>query len=73
MVKTLKKLSKAGVIATALAQLQEEKVKEATAKLKDLYSRRDKAKKVLRNIERDIEDYLHELEIDEQDFEKSID
>lgn len=67
MVKTIKKLTKTGVIAAALAELQQEKVKEATVKLKSLYDQERKAKKVLKNIQREIADYIEELEIDEED------
>lgn len=67
MVKTLKKMGKTGIIAAAMAQVQQEAVKEATVKLKSLYSQLAKAKKVVRNIEREIEDYLLELELDDDD------
>lgn len=71
MVSKLKQMGRTGVIAAALAELQQEKVKEATRELKTLYKRRDDARKILRNIEREIEDYLHELEIDDADAEDS--
>ena len=67
MVKKLKKLKKVGVIAAALAEIQQERVKEATSRLKDLYSQQNKARKVLRNIDREIDDYLMELEVDDED------
>ena len=73
MVKKLRKLRKTGIIAAALAEIQEEAVKEATSKLKDLYAQQKKARKVLRNIEREIEDYLMELEIDEEDEDEGKD
>lgn len=71
MVSKLKQMGRTGVMAAALAELQQEKVKEATRELKTLYKRRDDARKILRNIEREIEDYLHELEIDDADAEDS--
>lgn len=67
MVKTIKRMGKTGVIAAAMAELQQEKVKQATLQLKTLYKRRDDARKILKNIEREIEDYLQELEIDDED------
>ena len=65
----LKKLGTTGVIAAALAELQKERVKEATGKLKDLYARRDAAKKIYRNVCREIDDYLEDLEIDDADVD----
>ena len=67
MIKELKRIGKTGIIAAAMAEIQREGVKEATAKLKDLYDKERKAKKVLRNIQREITDYLEELEIDDAD------
>lgn len=64
---TVERIKKTGVIAAAMAELQKERVKDATSRLKDLYRQRDKAKKILRNVEREIEDYLEELEIDDDD------
>lgn len=55
------------IVVAAKAKLQEDKVKEATGKLKALYAQRDKASKVVRNLNREIEDYLQELEIDDDD------
>ena len=69
----LKNMKATGVIAAALAELQKEKVKDATVKLKTLYRERDQARKILRNTEREIEDYLSELEIDEGDTNESTD
>ena len=46
----------------AQEELQKEKVVEATKELKVLYKRLDSAQKIVRNIEREIEDYLEELE-----------
>ena len=69
MVKSIKRIKATSVVAAAMAELQKEKVKEATTKLKSLYGDRDKARKVLKNIEREIEDYLQELEIDDEDTE----
>lgn len=63
----VERIAKTGVIAAAMAELQKERVKEATSKLKDLYRQKDKAKKILRNVEREIDDYLEELEIDDDD------
>ncbi len=73
MVKKLKKLQRTGIVAAALAELQKEKVAEATTQLKKLYAQLDKAKKVVRNLEREIEDYIQELEIDDADDSKSSD
>jgi ABC-type enterochelin transport system substrate-binding protein len=67
MIKEIKKMGKTGVIAAALAELQKDRVKEATTKLKDLYDKERKAKKVLKNIQREITDYIEELEIDDDD------
>lgn len=67
----IKDLTKTGIIAAALAELQKEKVKEATGKLKELYTKLDKAKKIVRNLEREIEDYMQELEVDEDDAKDS--
>lgn len=66
---SIKKMKRVGVIAAALAELQKERVKDATAKLKSLYDQERKAKKVLKNVQREIADYLEELEIDEEDSE----
>ena len=63
----VEKMKKTGIIAAALAELQKEQIKEATGKLKGLYAQERKAKKVLRNVQREIEDYLQELEIDDDD------
>ena len=63
----LKKMGATGVIAAALAELQKERVKDATGALKELYARRDAAKKVYRNVCREIDDYLEDLEIDDAD------
>ena len=63
----VKKLANTGVIAAALAELQKDKVKEATGRLKTLYKQRDSARKVLRNVDREIDDYLQELEINDDD------
>ena len=70
VISTLKKMGKAGVIAGALAELQKQAVKEATSKLTELYEREKKATKVLKNIQREIEDYLLELETDLKDFQE---
>jgi t-SNARE complex subunit (syntaxin) len=69
----VKKLGTTGVIAAALAELQKERVKEATGKLKELYDRRDKSKKIYRNVCREIDDYLEDLEIDDDDAGSSVD
>ena len=46
----------------ALAKVKEAKVEEATKKLVSLYSQLDDAKKIVRNIEREIDDYILTLE-----------
>ena len=71
MGKRIDRLKKTGIIAAAMAELQKERVKEATTELKDLYKQRDKARKILKNVEREIEDYLMELEIDDEDTEST--
>jgi tRNA pseudouridine-54 N-methylase len=53
----------------ALLELKEERTKEAKDKLKGLYRKQADAKKVLANIEREIEDYLLQLEETEKDLE----
>jgi hypothetical protein len=63
----IKTIGKNGIIAAAMAKLQKERVEEATLALKTLYDRERKAKKVLQNVRREIEDYLQELEIDDGD------
>lgn len=61
------RINRTGIIAAAMAELQKERVKEATTKLKSLYDQERKAKKVLKNVQREIKDYLEELEIDDAD------
>lgn len=62
------KLQKSVILSKVVEELSKEKVIEATGKLKALYRNRDKAKKVLRNLEREIEDYVEEIEQDESDL-----
>jgi hypothetical protein len=45
----------------ARKEISEEVTKKAVEKLKDLYSRREKAQLVLKNIEREIDGYLAEI------------
>jgi len=46
----------------AQEELQAENVKEATKELKGLYKQLASAEKIVRNIEREIDDYLEELD-----------
>lgn len=46
----------------ALEEVKEERQKEAVKKLKKLYSNLEDAKLIVRNIEREIEDYIEEVE-----------
>jgi len=46
----------------AQKQINEEKHKEAVFRLKDLYLRKAKAELVIKNIDRDIENYLKSVQ-----------
>jgi ABC-type enterochelin transport system substrate-binding protein len=46
---------------TARKEIVEEATKRATEKLKELYGKLEKAKLVVRNIEREIDAYLNEV------------
>lgn len=46
----------------AKAELKEETTTKAVADLKEKYKALEKAKKIVRNLEREIADYLEELE-----------
>ena len=59
MVKEVKELS---VKEIALQELKKEQVKEATDELKELYRKLAAAEKVVRNIQREIDDYCEEIE-----------
>lgn len=48
----------------ALAELRNERIKEAKDALKSLLRRKADAKKVLANIQREIDDYMLQLEQD---------
>ncbi len=50
-----------------MAEVNKRKAKVATEKLTELYEQLDKAKKVVRNLQREIDDYIDELRIDEED------
>jgi hypothetical protein len=65
----VKDVDKMNIKEKALAELREERVKEAKDKLKSLYRKQADAKKVLANIEREIEDYLMQLDETEKDLE----
>ena len=52
----------------AQEELRKERADKAKIKLKDLYRKQAAAKKVLANIDREIEDYLQELDIEEEDL-----
>lgn len=46
----------------AKAELRKERVKEATGGLKTLYKKLEAAEKLVRNIQREIDDYLEEID-----------
>jgi hypothetical protein len=50
----------------ALEELAKEQAQVAKEKLKDLYKKQTSAKKVLANIEREIEEYMLELDQDQE-------
>lgn len=64
----VKRMGTTGVIAAAMAELQKERVKDATGKLKTLIDNKRKAYKIYRNACREYDDFLEELEIDDKDF-----
>lgn len=53
---------KQSISELAKSELENEKVKEATGELKVLYKKLDCAEKIVRNIEREIADYLEEID-----------
>ena len=59
---TLKSTAQMSVKEQALAELQQEKVAEATAKLKVLYSKLADAEKVVKQIQFEIDEYSASLE-----------
>lgn len=65
----VKDVDKMTIKEKALLELREERAKEAKDKLKGLYRRQADAKKMLGNIEREIEDYLMQLDETEKDLE----
>lgn len=65
----VKDVDKMTIKEKALAELREERAKEAKDKLKGLYRRQADAKKMLGNIEREIQDYLQQLDDAEGDIE----
>lgn len=46
----------------ARKEIREETTKSAVARLKELYAKQEKARLVVRNIDREIESYLAEIE-----------
>lgn len=64
-VKAIKSMS---ILEMAKAELKTERATKAKEKLKHLFSQQNSAKKVLKNIEREIEDYLNELEVEDEDL-----
>jgi len=46
----------------AMAELKEELSKEVVADLKELYAKREDAALILKNIDKEIEDYLETIE-----------
>jgi intergrase/recombinase len=69
----IKQMGATGVIAAAMAELQKERVKDATGKLKCLIDNKQKARKVYRNACRAYDDFVEELGIDDDDFAGSED
>lgn len=61
------KVTNKSILAEVDRELRKEAVKEATAKLKVLRKQEANAKKVLKNVQREIRDFMDELEIDESD------
>lgn len=55
-------LDRDAIKARAQQEIKEEIEKKATAKLKELYRQLEDANKVVRNIQREIDDYLIQLE-----------
>jgi len=53
---------KTSISELAKAELETEKVKEATGELKKLYRELDAAEKIVRNVKRKIDDYLEEVD-----------
>ena len=50
-----------GIQAQARKEIAEERSKQAVERLKDLYGKKEKASLVLRNIDREIDNYLAEV------------
>lgn len=50
-----------GIQEAARKEIAEETTKQAVAKLKELYAKKEKAALVLRNIDREIDSYLAEV------------
>jgi len=46
---------------TAKREMAEERTKEATKALKELYAKKEKAELIVRNIQREIDNYLKEV------------
>ena len=46
----------------AQLELKKEKAEEAKERLKELYSKKHDAEKIVKNIDREIDDYLEQLE-----------
>lgn len=61
MVKIVGNVSE-GIKELAEAELRKEAINEATSGLKALYKKLKSAEKLVRNIEREIEDYCEEFE-----------
>lgn len=70
---TTKRVNKTGILAAAIAEVQKEQVKEATNKLVELHRNLTKAQKVVRNIQREIDDYMLELQLDDPVLETNDD
>jgi len=52
----------------ALEELREERVKEATQQLKRKLKDLQAAKKIVANLQREVDDFLDELDMDESDL-----
>lgn len=52
---------KLDVKGVALARVKAKKVEAAVGKLEELYAKKEAAEKIVRNLDREIEDYLAEV------------
>jgi flagellar biosynthesis chaperone FliJ len=61
-------VKKMSIKEKALMEIREERAREAKEQLKKLYRKQADAKKILANVEREIEDYLEQLDQSENDL-----